>query len=90
MLLVNYNSMIGSAIFHDLGHVHCRTKIISACHVPGTTTDNSCINDGNDDTYVNGASSDLNYKQARLAQSVEHGTLNPRVVGSSPTLGGLF
>ena len=26
-------------------------------------------------------------KQARLAQSVEHGTLNPRVVGSSPTLG---
>ena len=25
---------------------------------------------------------------ARLAQSVEHGTLNPRVVGSSPTLGG--
>ena len=24
---------------------------------------------------------------ARLAQSVEHGTLNPRVVGSSPTLG---
>ena len=27
-------------------------------------------------------------QQARLAQSVEHGTLNPRVVGSSPTLGG--
>ena len=27
---------------------------------------------------------------ARLAQSVEHGTLNPRVVGSSPTLGALF
>ena len=26
---------------------------------------------------------------ARLAQSVEHGTLNPRVVGSSPTLGAL-
>ena len=25
--------------------------------------------------------------RARLAQSVEHGTLNPRVVGSSPTLG---
>ena len=25
---------------------------------------------------------------ARIAQSVEHGTLNPRVVGSSPTLGG--
>ena len=25
--------------------------------------------------------------QARLAQSVEHGTLNPGVVGSSPTLG---
>ena len=25
--------------------------------------------------------------QAGLAQSVEHGTLNPRVVGSSPTLG---
>ena len=28
--------------------------------------------------------------QARLAQSVEHGTLNPRVVGSSPTLGVFF
>ena len=28
--------------------------------------------------------------QARLAQSVEHGTLNPRVVGSSPTLGAIF
>ena len=28
--------------------------------------------------------------QARLAQSVEHGTLNPRVVGSSPTLGAFF
>ena len=27
---------------------------------------------------------------ARLAQSVEHGTLNPRVVGSRPTLGGTF
>ena len=27
---------------------------------------------------------------ARLAQSVEHGTLNPRVVGSSPTLGDFF
>ena len=27
---------------------------------------------------------------ARLAQSVEHGTLNPRVVGSSPTLGDHF
>ncbi len=27
---------------------------------------------------------------ARLAQSVEHGTLNPRVVGSSPTLGEFF
>ena len=27
---------------------------------------------------------------ARLAQSVEHGTLNPRVVGSSPTLGETF
>ena len=27
---------------------------------------------------------------ARLAQSVEHGTLNPRVVGSSPTLGEVF
>ena len=27
---------------------------------------------------------------ARLAQSVEHGTLNPRVVGSSPTLGVCF
>ncbi len=32
--------------------------------------------------------SDLRLPQpARLAQSVEHGTLNPRVVGSSPTLG---
>ena len=31
------------------------------------------------------------YKQpARLAQSVEHGTLNPGVVGSSPTLGDSF
>ena len=28
--------------------------------------------------------------QARLAQSVEHETLNLRVVGSSPTLGELF
>jgi hypothetical protein len=28
--------------------------------------------------------------QARLAQSVEHETLNLRVVGSSPTLGALF
>ena len=27
---------------------------------------------------------------ARLAQSVEHETLNLRVVGSSPTLGGAF
>ena len=27
---------------------------------------------------------------ARLAQSVEHGTLNPRVVGSSPTSGAFF
>ena len=27
---------------------------------------------------------------ARLAQSVEHGTLNPRVVGSSPTLSALL
>ena len=27
---------------------------------------------------------------ARLAQSVEHGTLNPRVVGSSPTSGEHF
>ena len=31
-----------------------------------------------------------NLQQARLAQSVEHGTLNPRVVGSSPTSGALF
>ena len=30
------------------------------------------------------------YASARLAQSVEHGTLNPGVVGSSPTLGALF
>ena len=29
-------------------------------------------------------------KIARLAQSVEHGTLNPRVVGSSPTMGESF
>ena len=29
-------------------------------------------------------------KTARLAQSVEHETLNLRVVGSSPTLGDLF
>ncbi len=29
------------------------------------------------------------FHPARLAQSVEHGTLNPRVVGSSPTLGAL-
>ena len=29
----------------------------------------------------------LSFNQARLAQSVEHGTLNPRVVGSSPTSG---
>ena len=28
--------------------------------------------------------------QARVAQSVEHGTLNPRVVGSSPTSGAYF
>ena len=28
--------------------------------------------------------------EARLAQSVEHGTLNPRVVCSSPTLGAFF
>ena len=28
--------------------------------------------------------------KARLAQSVEHGTLNPRVVGSSPTSGAPF
>ena len=32
----------------------------------------------------------LNHQPARLAQSVEHGTLNPRVVGSSPTSGDLF
>ena len=32
----------------------------------------------------------LFYKIARLAQSVEHETLNLRVVGSSPTLGELF
>ena len=29
-------------------------------------------------------------KKARLAQSVEHETLNLRVVGSSPTLGEIF
>ena len=31
-----------------------------------------------------------NQNQARLAQSVEHETLNLRVVGSSPTLGDFF
>ena len=30
------------------------------------------------------------HSSARLAQSVEHGTLNPGVVGSSPTLGDIF
>ena len=30
------------------------------------------------------------HQLARLAQSVEHGTLNPRVVGSSPTSGAFF
>ena len=30
------------------------------------------------------------YSHARLAQSVERWTLNPTVVGSSPTLGGFF
>ena len=30
------------------------------------------------------------YSQARLAQSVERWTLNPTVVGSSPTLGVCF
>ena len=33
---------------------------------------------------------DINSLQARLAQSVEHETLNLRVVGSSPTLGVVF
>ena len=41
-----------------------------------------------------GQSNQLQYhflsQQARLAQSVEHGTLNPRVVGSSPTSGELI
>ena len=32
----------------------------------------------------------FSYYVARLAQSVEHETLNLRVVGSSPTLGDLF
>ena len=32
----------------------------------------------------------VNASSARLAQSVEHRTLNPGVVGSSPTLGALF
>ncbi len=32
----------------------------------------------------------FSFQMARLAQSVEHGTLNPRVVGSSPTLGADF
>ena len=32
----------------------------------------------------------LTHQAAWLAQSVEHETLNLRVVGSSPTLGGLF
>ena len=30
------------------------------------------------------------YRMSRLAQSVEHQTLNLRVVGSSPTLGEAF
>ena len=34
--------------------------------------------------------SQVTSSNARLAQSVEHGTLNPRVVGSSPTSGDLF
>ncbi len=29
----------------------------------------------------------IEFNVAGLAQSVEHGTLNPRVVGSSPTFG---
>ena len=36
------------------------------------------------------AESSLNRYTARLAQSVEHETLNLRVVGSSPTLGASF
>ena len=32
----------------------------------------------------------LQFPSARLAQSVEHETLNLRVVGSSPTLGDIF
>ena len=32
----------------------------------------------------------VSLQPARLAQSVEHGTLNPRVVGSSPTSGDFF
>ena len=32
----------------------------------------------------------LLFNLARLAQSVEHETLNLRVVGSSPTLGGKY
>ena len=36
------------------------------------------------------ASSQAEFVQARLAQLVEHGTFNPRVVGSSPTSGAYF
>ena len=32
----------------------------------------------------------INFIRARLAQSVERWTLNPTVVGSSPTLGATF
>ena len=36
------------------------------------------------------ASSQAKFVQAQLAQLVEHGTFNPRVVGSSPTSGAYF
>ena len=45
---------------------------------------------GNDTMLVQLSFSDHVKHTARLAQSVEHETLNLRVVGSSPTLGELF
>ena len=33
---------------------------------------------------------DFDFKHARLAQSVERGTFNPKVKGSSPLSGGFF
>ena len=41
-------------------------------------------------TPIHAYSSGVEVASARLAQSVEHQTLNLRVVGSSPTLGEVF